>query len=148
MGILSFREFSSIPTFRKKIRAFRERKEKYVINLSEWAASHGETIIRQTNATGTTILHTVPRGLKLFLTEAHTSVSNEAVAASVRLVIGTDIILFSSCSTGGQNNQTLSFRSFVKVPSGGTVSSVISSALGDKSVGFVGFQLPESFEIV
>jgi len=152
MGLLRYRGFSSIPTLLRKIQSRREQKEKYSPTWQEWAVQNGEQIFASDSqaGTGTTILRTVPDDKILFISSAWISAIHEGVA-------GTDIVcnlesqgkriltILLDQNEGGQ--LALSFPMPLRIEGGQTVN-IIVGGVAEAFAGFVGFEIPQSLEIV
>lgn len=156
MGLLKFSRFSAIPNLLRKIQSRRQQKEKYTPSFTEWAILNGTRIVRNTTSAGTNDLFTVPAGKVLFITAVHCCVGNDATPNARGLISigntsasGVGETMLNVVTTDGAEsaNESITFNHLVKVDAGEIVQAkeVSSSA---SSIGFIGFELPRSLEIV
>lgn len=150
------KDFSSISTFRRKISSRRFQKERYTPTFAEWGILNGLRIVRNRTGAGAGTLYTVPEGKVLFITAAHASVGNDATPnARGILSIGTTSAsgegetLLNITTTNGvaQANVAITFGHLVRVEAGEIVEGKEISS-NSSSIGFIGFELPRSLEIV
>lgn len=156
MGLLRYRRFSSIPTLRKKIQSRREQKEKHTPTFAEWGALNGERIVRNRTGAGAGTLYTVPKGRVLFITNVHVCIASNATPNGRGIIsIGTTdgsgqgetLLNVTTDNTADSKAVSSTFNHLVKVIAGEIIEGKEIST-NSSSIGFIGFELPESLEIV
>ncbi len=156
MGLLKFTRFSSIPNLQAKIFSRRQQKEKYTPTLAEWAVLNGERIVRNRTGAGAGTLYTVPEGRVLFITAVHVCVANNATpnARGIISIGATDasgqgetLLNVTTTDVAESANVSITFGHLVKVEAGEFVEGKEISS-NSSSIGFIGFELPRSLEIV
>lgn len=156
MGLLRLSRFSSIPNLRAKIQSRRQQKERYTSTFAEWGAINGLRIVRNRTGAGTGTLYTVPEGKVLFITAAHASVANDSTPNARGIISigstsgsgeGETLLNVATNATSGEANVAITFGHLVKVEAGEFVEGKEISS-NSSSLGFIGFELPRSLEIV
>lgn len=156
MGLLKLKRFSSIPDFISKIKSRRRQKETYTPSFSEWGILNGTRIVRNFTGIGTNNLYTVPQGRILFITAVHCGIAND-VAPNARGIIsigdtsasgvGETLLNVTTTDVADSANESITFNHLVKVEAGEIVQAKEISS-NSSSIGFIGFELPRSLEIV
>lgn len=156
MGLLKLSNFSSIPNLLSKIQSRRQQKERYTPTLAEWAVLNGERIIRNSTSAGAGTLFTVPQGQILFITAVHVSVANESTPNARGIISigntsasgeGETMLNLTTNADASHAEVAMTFGHLVKVDAGEIVQAKEISS-NSSSIGFIGFLIPKSLEIV
>lgn len=156
MGLIFLKDFSSISTFRRKIQSRRFQKEQHTPTFAEWGILNGERVVRNRTGAGAGTLYTVPDGRVLFITAVHVSIANESTPFARGIIsIGTTsasgegetLMNLTTNAAASHAESAITFGHLVRVEAGEIVEGKeISSNVS--SLGFIGFELPRSLEIV
>jgi len=156
VGLLFFSKFSSIPTFQRKIQSRRLQKERHTPTFAEWGILNGERIVRNRTGAGTGTLYTVPVGKVLFITAVHIAIANESTPNARGIISigdttgsgeGETLLNLTTNAAASHAEAAVTFGHLVKVEAGEIVQAKEISS-NSSSIGFIGFELPRSLEIV
>lgn len=156
MGLLAFKRFSSIPNLFTKIQSRRSQKEKFVSTFAEWGAINGDRIVRNRTGAGAGTLYTVPNGRVLFITNVHVCIASDTTPNGRGVISigstdpsgeGETLLNVTTDNTADSASVASTFNHLVKVKSGEIIQGKEIST-NSSSIGFIGFELPESLEIV
>lgn len=157
MGILSFRQFSSIPNLFRKIKFRTQQRERVEARIptdfTSFIVNNGTRIVRSGNTDGAqdTLIYTVPTGKRFYLYSA--SISAAVAVTLLRigsLFINTDAETFLSIVlrdlVGANQTSTVVYTVPLLISAGEVIIARGSDASFSTSSSIVGYELDEKSE--
>lgn len=147
MGLLQFRQFSSIPNLLKKIQSKTREKERFTPTFLENASRNNLQIVSSRTNTGN--LYVVPTDRIFFLCTVSTSIRNTLLIGVSQIFadpsFGNPRLSQSVCEVGGQANADLTFSMPIRFEAGNSFDATIQ---GTGSALITGFEISSSSELV